>query len=334
MQLHARSPVDVRRAYGGERPVISKALALFGSAALRLRRLAPNERFDAMARDALTKLDADRRAGDVAWGYPWDTQTRWSFYPRGQPNVIATAFGARALSEGGEELDAPAFTERARAAAEWASTTLYLPDRGFFAYHPESDVLVHNASLLAARLVRALAPGEAAAEQARTALERTLEAQRPDGAWPYGDGMAFVDSFHTGYVLDCLCDLRDLDPAVDEAIARGAAYYAERFFAPDGSARLWPDKPYPVDAHSAGTALSSLSTLVRLGHADRDLLRRVAERTATDTVRGGHAVHRRYRWGRTTVRYVRWCDGHVALGLADAAGVLSGQNWSVSALSG
>jgi hypothetical protein len=39
---------------------------------------------------------------------------------------------------------------------------------------------------------------------------------------------------------------------------------------------------------------------------------------------GGHAVHRRYRWGRSTVRYIRWCDAHVALGLVDAAAALAG----------
>jgi hypothetical protein len=41
-------------------------------------------------------------------------------------------------------------------------------------------------------------------------------------------------------------------------------------------------------------------------------------------LRRGHAVHRRYRVGRTTVRYLRWCDAHVALGLVDAAAALSG----------
>jgi hypothetical protein len=131
--------------------------------------------------------------------------------------------------------------------------------------------------------------------------------------------MSFVDSFHTGYVLDCLSALEDVDPAVGDAVKRGAAYYAERFFGSDGSARLWPTRRYPEDAHSAGTALTTLTTLVRRGHADRGLLERVAARTAAVTVRGGHAVHRRNRWGRTTVRYPRWCDGHVAMGLASAA---------------
>jgi hypothetical protein len=47
---------------------------------------------------------------------------------------------------------------------------------------------------------------------------------------------------------------------------------------------------------------------------------------------GGHAVHRRHRWGRTRVRYVRWCDAHVALGLVDAAAVMLGHGDPAPAL--
>jgi hypothetical protein len=323
-QLHARSPVDVRRLYRRERPLIPKALAVFAAASLRLRTLTGDERFAELARDALDRLDADRRAGDAAWGYHWDVQTRWSFYAGGSPNVVVTAFAARALGEGADALAEPRLRERAVKAARWTLDELYLPHDGHFAYHRGSDALIHNASLLGARVVHELIPGPAARERVARAVGRTLAAQRPDGSWPYGEGIAFTDSFHTGFVLDCLCTLRDVDPAVDDAIARGAAYYAERFFGSDGSASLWPSRRYPLDAHSAGTGLTSLSVLVRHGHADGDLLRRVAERTARDMVRRGHAVFRRYRWGRTTVRYVRWCDAHVALGLADAAATLTG----------
>jgi hypothetical protein len=47
----------------------------------------------------------------------------------------------------------------------------------------------------------------------------------------------------------------------------------------------------------------------------------VADRILSTGVRDGRAVARRYRWGRTTVWYPRWCDGHVARGLVDAAGL-------------
>ena len=328
-QLHARSPVDIRRLHRRERPPIPKALALFGSAAVRLSRLTGEERFARLARDALAELDGDRRAGERAWGYHWDVQTRWSFYPGGTPNVVVTAFAVRGLADGARALGETRLAARARDAGEWVLEELYLPERGHFAYHPGTDALIHNANLLGARTVHeTVGPDEGTSG----AVERTLAAQRPDGSWPYGDGIGFTDSFHTGFVLDCLCALQEVDPAVEDALARGAAYYSERFFGPDGSASLWPTRRYPLDAHSAGTGLTSLAVLVRHGHADRDLLLRVAERTARDVVRRGHAIHRRYRIGHATVRYVRWCDAHVALGLADAAEAL--QSSSVRAALG
>ena len=74
-----------------------------------------------------------------------------------------------------------------------------------------------------------------ARERVARAVERTLDAQRPDGSWPYGEGgnLAWTDSFHSGYVLLCLDRLRDVDVRVGEAVARGAAHY-RAFFDADG----------------------------------------------------------------------------------------------------
>ena len=66
-----------------------------------------------------------------------------------------------------------------------------------------------------------------------------------------------------------------------------------------------------------------LSLLRRRGLVDQEILTRVAQRTLTKGLRNGHAVARRYRWGPTTTHYLRWCDAHVALGLADTALALS-----------
>jgi hypothetical protein len=326
VQLHARSPIDIRRAYSGERPRIAKALALFGRAGLRVARVTGEESCTPLARAALALLHDDEQAGRAAWGYPFAVQTRWSHYRAGSPNVVVTAFAAAALAEAAAPLGESRFAERARRAAEWALDELYLEERGFFAYHPTSDALVHNANLLGARLVHTELGGEAGEAPVHAALERTLGAQRPDGSFPYGDGrLTFTDSFHTGFVLDCLVDLIDVDVDLDVrgALRRGADFYAERFFGGDGAARLWPDRPFPIDAHSAGTGLTTLAKLADAGYADRDLLATVATHTLGTLVRDGRAIFRRYRVGRASVRYVRWCDAHVALGLADAAEALS-----------
>jgi hypothetical protein len=315
IQLHARSPVDLRRVYRRSHPRIAKALALFGSVGMRAHTLAGAPRAHELGARAFALLDADRSAGPRAWGYPWDMQTRWSFYPAGTPNVVVTAFAAAALRE-----FAP---ERARNAAAWALDELWIEPEGYFAYHPGRPANIHNANLLGAWLVHTA--GARGDERVRRAVDRTLAAQRPDGSWPYGEGanLTWADSFHTGYVLTCLARMLDVDVRIDDALGRGAAHY-QRFFDPAGRALLWAAKPYPEDAHSAGTGLTTLALLHRRGVADRALLERVARRVLDAGLRRGHAVHRRYRVGRTTVRYPRWCDAHVAQGLVDAAEALSG----------
>jgi hypothetical protein len=120
-------------------------------------------------------------------------------------------------------------------------------------------------------------------------------------------------------VLECLTDLDEVDPAIRPAVERGCEYWRAPFFDDRGRALLFPDRAFPEDAHSAGSALTALVRLRAAGMGTADLIERVAERTMDAMVKGPHAVHRRYRWGPTRVRYVRWADGHVALGLANAA---------------
>jgi hypothetical protein len=325
VQLHARSPLDIRRLYRRRHSLVPKAPALLGRAAVRLWRAEGDPRCRALAEDALGTLAADATCGDEAWGYPWDTQTRWSHYPGGSPNDVATAFSAAALAEASDALDRPGWRRRAERAAAWVARELYLPGERCFAYHERSERLIHNASLLGAALVHALAPDEpGAAEAVRAATARTLDAQRDDGTWPYGEGpgLGWVDSFHTGYVLDSLRRLEGVDPRIPAAIERGTAAYLA-FFDADGRARLWRGRRHPEDSHSAGTGLAVLSSLAERDLVPRATVAAIARRTLTRMIdRSGHAVFRRGRLGPTRVHYPRWCDAPVALGLATAASAL------------
>jgi hypothetical protein len=327
VQAHARAPIDIRRAYRRAHPRIAKTLALFGATGLRIHAVTGREPARTRATGALLALHDDRGAGPHAWGYPFDVQTRWSYYPAGTPNVVVTGFAIPALLEGAAAIGRADLAERARAAARRILEALWVEPDGFFAYHAASRVNVHNANLLgAAAVADALGDDPSARAVVARAVDRTLARQRPDGSWEYGEGerLGWADSFHTGYVLSSLSRLRAVDPAVDDAIARGARHY-ERFFDERGRATLWAGRPWPEDAHSAGTGLSTLAMLVRDAKADRALLERVAARVLSTGIRGSQAVARRSRFGPTTVWYPRWCDGHVALGLADAAVALTGR---------
>ena len=323
IQLHARAPLDIRRLYRRDHPVIAKTLALFGSTAVRLSRARSLDADVSRAHghDALRELADDRLAGPAAWGYPWDVQTRWGFYRAGSPNIVVTSFAGVALLEAAAAWDAPAWGDRARTGASWVVSTLRHPG-GYYVYHEGSASLIHNANLLGARLVYQTL-GEQ--DSVLPAIERSLAAQAVDGSWPYGAGrgLEFVDNFHTAYVLDCLCHLESLDPRIPEAVARGSAFWLDRFFQQSGATTLWPDRPFPEDGHATGSALTTLAALVERGHAPREVLERAARHALERMIRHGHAVVRRHRIGATRHRYIRWCDAHLALGLANAASALA-----------
>ena len=327
IQAHARSPVDLRRLYRRGHPRIAKTLGVFSSVGARAHRLTGDRVARQLAVAAADLLCEDRSAGDSAWGYPFDTQTRWSFYPAGRPNVVATAFAAGGLTEVADALARPDLAARAAVAGRWVLEELWVERDGYFAYHREGQpVSIHNASLLGAWLVHVLfGEDPLARERVGRAVERVLAAQRPDGSWPYGErsNLGWADSFHSGYVLTCLDRLADVDPRVPDALARGATHYRE-FFDARGRALLWAGRPFPEDGHSAGTGLSALAMLRRRGLVEPELLDAVARRVLDAGLHRGHVVHRRYRWGRSTVRYPRWCDAHVALGLVDAASAARG----------
>jgi hypothetical protein len=324
VQAHVRAPFDIRRPYRRTHPRIAKALAVFGSVGMRLGGGAGPDA-TALGLAALDLLDADRTAGAAAWGYPFDVQTRWSFYPAGSPNVVVTSFAVQGLLEGAAGGDRAALRARAVAAARWVLDELWVARGGFFAYHPTAGVNIHNANLLGAVCVHhALGEDPAVRERVSRAVDRTLAAQAPDGGFPYGEGagLEWRDSFHTGFVLRCLMEMETIDSAIGDAVRRGAESYLT-FFDAAGRAKLYAEREHPEDAHSAGTGLSTLALLSGRGAVDPAVLARVTTRTVTAGLRGGHAVARRYRWGATTTHYLRWCDAHVALGLADAALALS-----------
>ena len=253
VQAHARAPVDIRRLYRRTHPQIAKALGVFGSVGMRLARGGDRDAA-ALALAALDLLDGDRTGGSVAWGYPFDVQTRWSFYPAGSPNVVVTSFAVEALLEGAAAADRPRLKARAVGAAQWVLDELWVQRDGFFAYHPTADVNIHNANLLGAVCVHhALGSDPAARECVSRAIERTLAAQAPDGGFPYGEGpgLAWRDSFHTGFVLRCLVEMDMIDPAIGEAVRRGAESYLT-FFDAGGRAKLFAEREHPEDAHLGG----------------------------------------------------------------------------------
>ena len=329
-----------------------KGLGLFLGAAVRGRTVLGEERTRSLARSLLGELRARVLANDdpaaPAWGYPFPWQSRWLWAPVGTPNAVVTATVGLQLLEYGDALgdrDATALgVGAARFIARGPHRTRFADGALAISYTPRDRSRIINVSALGARLVaRALgaddgdAFGDAPAREDARQLVRgviayAVETQRPDGTWPYAPDPrgGWVDSFHTGYILESLLELRARGETVPEdALARGFAAYAG-FFDDEGGGRLLAEETAPYDGHSTGQGVLTYAALARAGGVrgctvaeahDRAL--RIA-RWALDQLwlpKRGYFAYRINRGTRDERDFTRWVQAWMALAMATAAGI-------------
>ena len=321
-QFVRRCPLNLRPLLRIGPKANAKGLALFLSAATRTGR---NDELDELRR----RLMEMRAPGwDLpCWGYPFPWRSRAFYLPEGTPTVVTTTFVANAFLDlyrvSGNERDLAV----ARDACRFVLEKLHRTEDSTGAclsYSPIDRSAVYNASVLGAQLlVRTgrLTRSPYFVEQAEPLVRYVLARQRSDGAWGYGEARfhAWIDSFHTGFVLSALHEYWSVtvDAASARAIERGIDFYKKSFFGPDGEPYYYSNQRFPFDVHSASQALITLSDL----RAADDSLTSLAQRVASFLVRRFLAAdgHFRYQIRRThtvSIPYMRWSQAWGARGLA------------------
>jgi hypothetical protein len=326
-QALKRSPVDIRRLMLIPPTQNPKAIGLFLSAALKLRRIdgsaeqLPQALIERLA--ALRSPDTDQ----WCWGYSFPWQTRTRVVPRGTPNLVCTTFAAGALLDAYDELGDRRLLDMAASAASFIVSTLYRDEgkvAGFTYPLPSMSITVHNANLLGAALlcrVYRLTGNTALLEPALKAARYSAGRQRSDGSWVYGeaDTQQWIDNFHTGYNL---CALQDIDRflGTDEfagPIDRGFRFYRDHFFLEDGTPKYFHDRTYPIDIHCSAQSIITL-----LAFRDRrEGLDALAARVLRWTIdhmwdERGFFYYRVLRFGTIRTSYMRWSQAWMLLALA------------------
>lgn len=316
--------------------VNTKGLALFLGAVTRGRHRLGATRPRALARELVAEIEsrAEPAGGGLGWGYPFPWQSRSFWAPAGTPNAVVTAtvgWHALACAEAFDDANARAVgLGAARFLASGLHVTPITADSAAISYTPGDRTRVVNVSALAARLLLRAAKAGAEPELAELGgrlLRFVLQAQRPDGTWPYSvdRGGTWMDSFHTGYVVESLVHAREMGfPVPDGALSRGIEAYG-RFFGPNGSARLTLPDSSPLDAHSAAQGMVTYGAVAQ-SEAASDSRRHAARAAAFAIadwslralwVQGDSHFAYRIRGGwRDEREFLRWVQAWMALGMA------------------
>jgi hypothetical protein len=256
----------------------------------------------------------------AAWGYNFDWQNRKFFAPCATPTIVPTAFAARALIEGARIFADQNYLQFASSACDFILRDLPVTEDEDAAiclsYTPRSDTRIFNASLLAAEtlaVVADLTREPTLCDWVERATRYVVKHQLPNGSWTYGADsiQSWIDNFHTAFMLYSLarivrtCKLNEYEVALQ----RGYQFWRERFFLADGWPKYYDDRPYPVDAHAAASAII---TLLEFRESDPSAVS-MADKIAVWAIRHlrdrtGFFYYQRRRFFTVRIPFMRWSE--------------------------
>jgi hypothetical protein len=243
VQAGLRSGASPRRAFGiAMRPEAKAASDLLASASVLARRgESPTASLDPLI-DLLKSLAIQTPHGR-GWGLSFPYASRFVRADAMTPNAYTTTCVAGALLDAAVQVGRDDLVDLVLEALSFISDDLGWIRRSkgdYVRYWLGVDTPITNVQALVALL--AMRTGTATGDEqlcgmAHELVHSTVSAQRSDGSWRYSEdgGADFVDSFHTGFVLEALSEFVPLAgsgvaPDVEAAVELGYAYFREHLF--------------------------------------------------------------------------------------------------------
>jgi hypothetical protein len=327
-QTLKRCPVNIRRLMLVAKTQNPKALALNLTALLKLASVGMGN--EALVESMVQRLIAQRspHVPYWCWGYSFPWQTRTIVVPARAPNLVCTTFVAAALVDAYEMRQDVRCMRLALSAAEYIAKELYWSDghggSGFSYPQPGVQSRVHNANLLAAALlcrIHKLTGRKEFLRPALTVARYSSSKQRADGSWSYGElpTQQWNDNFHTGYNLCALQSIaQDTQmPEFEACLRPGFEFYRDHFFRPDGAAKYFHDRVYPIDIHCAAQSIITLLAFRELDPQSAPLAQSVfrwAVKHLWDPK--GFFYYQVRRLYTIRIPYMRWSQAWALLALA------------------
>ena len=284
----------------------------------------------------------------ACWGYNFDWPNRGFYAPKGTPTIVNTAFIGLAFLDFyrlakensfvlGQQFSSPeSLLEIARSSCQFILHDLHVlrsgNDECCFSYTPLDTRCVHNANLLGSWLLAEVGAITSEPELIQAALQSarySARRQRGDGSWPYGEAVhdAWVDSFHTGYVLVALKHIGEcLNTSEFQTILEsGYQFWKRTMFLLDGTPKFYANSTYPVDTHCAAQAIITF-----LAFEDQDSqAREGAGQVAGWAVKNlqnaqGFFNYQRTRFYINRIPYMRWTQAWMQRALTEWEGKCDG----------
>jgi uncharacterized protein YyaL (SSP411 family) len=330
LQLVKRSPVNLRPLLLIKKGTNPKGIALFALSELSRFRATGDAIHAKNAQELLERLLELKTIykNRTTFGYNFDWQSRAFFAPKGTPTIVPTAFASQALTEGYELLGSEIYLDAAKEICEFITHDLNRigesEDEICFSYTPLDRSGIFNASLLAGECLAKIGANcgnEQYLKLAKKSAIYVIQRQKENGSWAYGSRLrhAWVDNFHTAYILLSLFRLQKLIPNFEcqDSIKKGLDFWLDNFFLADGTPKYYDNSTFPIDIHSASAAIVALCELKELDGRCLPLAEKVASWTI-ENLRDeqGFFYYQKRKFSTIKTPFIRWSNAWTAFALS------------------
>jgi hypothetical protein len=319
-----RFPLNLRPLLGIKPSMSTKGMAFFAQGYLRLFEVSADEAWLEKMKYCLSWLIKNRcpEFRGFCWGNHFDYQSRGGNISKGTPTIVWTGLIGHAFLDAYESIGTEEYLEVAKSACGFILDELGWIEREdgvCLQYYPKANILVHNSSMIGASLIartNSLTGENCRAEIAERAVQFTVTHQTEQGGWYYGVGQkwAWIDSFHTGYVLEALHVFSRYSGSkrFEGALAKGYKYFIDTFFQSDGTPAYYDNKILPIDIQCASQGVQTLCSLNHLDERSMETAVKVGKWTISNMQDpDGYFYYRKYpfitnktptlHWGQATM---------------------------------
>lgn len=324
-----RVPINLRPILGIKPEISSKAMGFFAQGYLKLYQTYNTKIFLDKATYCLNWLINNPSNGysGYCWGNHFDYQSRGGRIPKGVPTVVWTGLIGHAFMDAYDMFGEKKYLSVVKSISQFIINDLpkvQLNDSLCIGYTPQKkdtklSNAIHNSNMIGASILARLYQETRDSELldlAEKAVMFTMNYQLENGGFYYGVARKhhWVDSFHTGYVLEALYNYVKYtdDNTYLRNLEKGYAYFINTFFGVDGIPRYYNYKTAPIDIQCASQGIQTLTNLRSLDSRSLEVSRKVANWTITNMQDStGYFYFRKYpfiinktptlHWGQATM---------------------------------
>lgn len=272
-------PINPRAFFQVNKSINLKSIGLFCSAYLKLYTVTREKKFlkDAeFCLDLLKNNSLKSKYSDYCWvASSYNVQFPEDLGTPDVPSIVCTATCSLAFLDHYEITGSEESLKIAESAANFIISNLYLrtKDRTIFKYTPtyNENISIYNASTFGVRVLSNIyryTKNKEYLEISEGVLEYLLSKQKQSGVWYFSETNGIerkqID-FHQGFILVGLYDfLRYAEPNSRkylDALLKGADFYKNEQFLPDGRCKWRYPRLWPIDIHNQAQGIITFCAL-------------------------------------------------------------------------